>query len=206
MTQPPQDPWSNPQGFGSEAPPPPPPPAGPPVPQYPAPNYPPPATPTPPPMAPNPNAYASWGSRVGAYLIDSLVMIPGFLIVGIGVGILAATATTDPITGEATGGNPIGLLVAALGYLVAIAIMIWNVVIRQGKTGQTVGKKMLGIKLISEQTGQPLGALMTFVRQMAHIVDGIPCNLGYLWPLWDPKRQTWADKIMSTVVIPVPKG
>lgn len=32
------------------------------------------------------------------------------------------------------------------------------------------------------------------------------CNIGYLFPLWDPKRQTIADKIMKTVVINAPKG
>ena len=34
-----------------------------------------------------------------------------------------------------------------------------------------------------------------------NIVNAIPCYLGYLWPLWDAKRQTFADKIMSTYVI-----
>ena len=40
-----------------------------------------------------------------------------------------------------------------------------------------------------------------FVRQLAHIVDSLVCYLGWLWPLWDSKNQTFADKIMSTVVI-----
>jgi hypothetical protein len=31
-------------------------------------------------------------------------------------------------------------------------------------------------------------------------VDSIICFVGYLFPLWDPKRQTIADKIMTTVV------
>ena len=39
---------------------------------------------------------------------------------------------------------------------------------------------------------------MAFVRDITHIVDGF-FYLGYLWPLWDPKRQTFADKICSTV-------
>jgi len=34
-----------------------------------------------------------------------------------------------------------------------------------------------------------------------HIVDGLSLFIGYLWPLWDKKRQTFADKIMSTVVV-----
>jgi len=37
----------------------------------------------------------------------------------------------------------------------------------------------------------------------AHIIDGLICNIGYLFPLWDAKRQTIADKIMSTVCFPI---
>ena len=50
-------------------------------------------------------------------------------------------------------------------------------------------------------TGQPIGGGMSFVRQLLHIVDGLPCYIGYLWPLWDDKRQTFSDKIMTTVVV-----
>lgn len=44
---------------------------------------------------------------------------------------------------------------------------------------------------------------MPIVRQIAHIVDGIIRYVGYLFPLWDPRRQTLADKIMSTVRVPI---
>ena len=47
---------------------------------------------------------------------------------------------------------------------------------------------------------------MSFVRQLAHVLDGLPCYLGYLWPLWDAKRQTFADKVIGTYVIDQPKG
>ena len=58
----------------------------------------------------------------------------------------------------------------------------------------------MGIKLVEERTGQPIGAGMCFVRDLAHILDGF-FYLGYLWPLWDNKRQTFADKILTTVVV-----
>jgi uncharacterized RDD family membrane protein YckC len=58
------------------------------------------------------------------------------------------------------------------------------------------------MKLVSEQTGQPIGALNAFLRDICHFVDGIICYVGFLFPLWDAKRQTLADKIMKTVVIP----
>ena len=54
-------------------------------------------------------------------------------------------------------------------------------------------------------TNLMLGGGMAFVRQIAHILDSLPCNLGYLWPLWDQKRQTFADKVLSTVVLDQPK-
>jgi hypothetical protein len=41
---------------------------------------------------------------------------------------------------------------------------------------------------------------MAFVRDLAHIVDSLACYLGWLWPLWDAKRQTFADKLVKTVV------
>lgn len=44
---------------------------------------------------------------------------------------------------------------------------------------------------------------MSIVRQLAHVLDTLICYLGYLFPLWDAKRQTFADKLMSTVCVPL---
>ena len=89
----------------------------------------------------------------------------------------------------------------AIGALLYVAFYVYNWCIRQGRTGYTFGKTVVGIKLVSERTKQPIGAGLSFVRQLAHFVDGLLCNLGYLWPIWDAKKQTFADKIMSTLVI-----
>ena len=83
---------------------------------------------------------------------------------------------------------------------------MWNICLKQGRTGYSIGKGVVGIKLIKLDSGQPMGAGLSFVRQIAHVVDGLPCYIGYLWPLWDAKRQTFADKIMGSVVIQQPKG
>ena len=42
---------------------------------------------------------------------------------------------------------------------------------------------------------------MAFVRDIAHIVDAIICYVGFLFPLWDGKKQTLADKMVHTVVL-----
>ena len=81
--------------------------------------------------------------------------------------------------------------------------MVWNYGYRQGTTGFSIGKAMMKFKVVSEKTWQPIGFGMSIVRQLAHFVDGIICYIGYLFPLWDAKRQTLADKIMTTVCVPL---
>ena len=97
----------------------------------------------------------------------------------------------------------LGKAAAAIGFLPYIAFNIWNTVIRQGQTGQSIGKSALGLKLVRESDAQPMGPGPCFLRGLAHIVDAIPFYIGFLWPLWDAKRQTFADKICKTVVVEV---
>ena len=134
---------------------------------------------------------ANWPQRVGAYLIDYLIAaIPAFLAVLLFSG-------TDP--GEAP--NAGAGVVAFLLYLISLGIWIYNRAIQQGRTGQSWGKQVLNLRLVRMADGQPMGGGMSFVRDLAHIVDALPCYIGYLFPLWDARRQTFSDKIMSTVVL-----
>jgi uncharacterized RDD family membrane protein YckC len=155
--------------------------------------------------------YSNWFKRVGAYLIDNILgTLAAFpLWIGYGMAISSAETTTNAdgtVTTTMDDPSATALLLILLGAATALAFFIWNSCIRQGRTGYSIGKGMLGMKLIGERTGQPIGAGMSFVRQLAHVVDNLLCNLGYLWPLWDRKRQTFSDKIMSTVVINQPQG
>jgi uncharacterized RDD family membrane protein YckC len=61
----------------------------------------------------------------------------------------------------------------------------------------------LKFKVVSENTGQPIGFGLSVLRQITHTVDGVIFYLGYLFPLWTAKRQTLADKIMATVCLPL---
>jgi len=133
---------------------------------------------------------AHWGQRVGAALIDAVVPTVGLFVI---VGVAFVVGGDE--------GNAVSAALAVLGYVAYLAFTIWNVVFRQGRTGQSLGKSALKLYLVRESDGQYVGPGMSFVRQLAHIVDGLPCYVGYLWPLWDEKKQTFADKICSTVVL-----
>jgi uncharacterized RDD family membrane protein YckC len=190
--------------------------AYPPPPPYGAPQYgsPPPygapqygSTPAPYGYAAPPSPYAHWGQRLAAYLIDGLLALPFYIVALIGLAISGSAVTTSyDLNGNTTtsvgSGSALGIIIAVIAYAAMVAFVIWNQVVRQGRTGWSIGKRAMRIRLVDERTGQPIGAWLNFVRQLAHLLDALPCYLGYLWPLWDSKRQTFADKIMSTVVIP----
>lgn len=131
---------------------------------------------------------ANWPQRVGAFLIDYLV-----ILVPVGIAVALAAPGRDGSNG--------GALIAGLLYLIGFGLWIYNRWILAGRTGQSWGKQALGIKLLRMDNGQPIGGGMAFVRDLAHFLDGLPCYLGYLWPIWDGRRQTFADKVITTVVI-----
>jgi uncharacterized RDD family membrane protein YckC len=135
---------------------------------------------------------AHWGLRVGAYLLDALLLVPGYVVAAVGAAM------------SNNGGGAVaavGDVLIVIGYVAIFGVAIWNQIFRQGRTGWSLGKKVVGIRLLSEQSMQPIGPGLTFVRYLAHFLDALPCYIGYLWPLWDAKKQTFADKIMSTVVV-----
>lgn len=177
----------------------------------------PPAYPSAPPAYPNQygeparaegvDEFANWGQRVGAFLLDMVVPVPLLLISAVGVVLfVAGSRNTFDAQGNAVqhvnGVGVAGAIIIFLGYIAYVAFAIWNTVFRQGRTGWSIGKKIVGIRLVGTNTGQPVGPGRTFVRQLAHFFDGLLCYVGYLWPLWDAKRQTFADKLLTTVVVP----
>ena len=70
-------------------------------------------------------------------------------------------------------------------------------------SGQTVGKKLLGIRIIDFNTGRADRIRTGALRYVGQIISSIPCFLGFFWMLWDKEKQTWSDKIATTVVVPV---
>lgn len=121
---------------------------------------------------------AEWPERALAGLIDFVAL-----------GILGSIIS-----------NTVSVALGSLISLVGLAFAIYNAYLN-GQTGRSVGKRIVGLKVVGEQTGQPIGGGAGILRWLCHIIDGIICGIGYLFPLWDAKKQTIADKIMKTVVL-----
>jgi uncharacterized RDD family membrane protein YckC len=72
-----------------------------------------------------------------------------------------------------------------------------------GRTGQTPGDAALGIRVVDIDNGEVIGYGRAFGRALVSIVSALVVVLGYLWMLWDPRRQTWHDKAVSSLPIRV---
>jgi uncharacterized RDD family membrane protein YckC len=140
--------------------------------------------------APGKDELGTWLRRAGASGIDLLI-----------VGIPAMSAAYMNIQAILPG-DPAGIIPLVLS-LTSVGLFVWNVCLRQGARGRTVGKQLVGLRLVRESDGRAVGPGLAFVRVLCHFFDVLACFAGYLWPLWDDKRQTFADKIVCTLVMRV---
>jgi uncharacterized RDD family membrane protein YckC len=137
-----------------------------------------------------PGELATYGQRILAFLIDVGVLI----VIGIICGILGY------ILGKIAG--PLALiatllnLVASIGYFV----YLWGMDNPITGRGQTVGKKLMGIKVIKAD-GQDMGPVDAILRFVGYIVSEITFGIGYIWIFIDADNQGFHDKIAKTYVI-----
>lgn len=129
---------------------------------------------------------AGFWKRFGAAVID-----------GILVGIVASVLSA--ILGAGDEGR-FSATYQGLSLLLTVAYLTY---FEGGPTGQTLGKKALGIRVIDFGAGGPIGYGRAVVRSLSRYVSGFVLGLGYFWMLWDKEKQTWHDKFSNSVVVPV---
>jgi uncharacterized RDD family membrane protein YckC len=156
----------------------------------------------PPAFQPVPGQLASWGSRVGAALLDGLIVVVAIAVL---VALIVGAAAVNNVLGIVVG-VILGLAIAALYVAYGAYFMA-----RSGpRNGQTPGKQAVGIRVVRDN-GKPFdfgnGLLREFVVKILLFgwVGGfffsIPPLLDVLWPLWDDQNRALHDMIVSTHVI-----
>jgi uncharacterized RDD family membrane protein YckC len=132
---------------------------------------------------------------MAAFIIPGVVMIAASFNDCVTIGDEIVCPDGSPEAGLIAGG--VALIVA--GFLIVAFIYLRAL----GKTGQTWGRKIVGIKVIGEMSGEPIGFGRALGRQLfASYISSI-FYLGYLWMLWDDKKQTWHDKVVGSIVVKV---
>ena len=88
----------------------------------------------------------------------------------------------------------------ALIFLGFLATAIVNVYFWTKST--SMGKAVLGIKVVDKATGENLSVTkMMFRDVVGKYVSGAVFSLGYIWIIFEKNKQGWHDKMVSSVVI-----
>jgi uncharacterized RDD family membrane protein YckC len=159
------------------------------------------------PPPPVPSAWAGaplagWGSRVGATLLDGLILlVPVAVLIGVAIAI-------------AQGSNAGAVVTIVIGFLAyAFAILFYAPLLMKrpgGRNGQTFGKQIVGIRVLRDN-GEAFTLGSALVREFVvknllfGFVGGfflsIPTLVDWLWPLWDDENRALHDMVIQTHVL-----
>lgn len=135
------------------------------------------------PYAPSGPVLATWGRRAIGGLID-------FVVPGVVISILMRLIMPDG-----------GTVASIIQFLLVLGWWVYNSGYRVATTGYSFGHKIGKVRVVMEDSGQTPPQNTAMLRAACHMLDSWSCLIGWLFPLWDAKKQTFADKITKTVVI-----
>ncbi len=132
--------------------------------------------------------YVGFWPRVGAALIDTLLLL--FITVPLVTMIYGRHYWTsaDWVQG------PADFLIN--WFLPAVAVVLFWIY-RQA----TPGKMAIGARIVDARTGARPGTGQLVGRYLAYYVSIIPLMAGIVWVAFDPRKQGWHDKLAGTVVV-----
>lgn len=130
---------------------------------------------------------AGFFRRLGAFAVDWIAL-----------SILADIVRFAYTSGGAAEGEMMNL---DAGMLLSAMLFLLYFTLFTGEGGQTLGKKVLGIKVVRTD-GSPITYSRSLLRACGYGVSTFFFTfLGFLWAGWDRRKQGWHDKIAGTVVI-----
>lgn len=133
-------------------------------------------------------AYAGFWIRVGASLIDTL------LLAVVTLPILTIIYGQSYWMSESV---VQGFWDTVFSYVFpAVAVIVFWIY-----KSATPGKMVLRLKIVDANTGSKPSAGQLVGRYLAYYVSAIPLALGFIWVGLDKRKQGWHDKLAGTLVI-----
>ena len=134
--------------------------------------------------------YVGFWARVLATLIDSVLIMAITLPPLLAIYGLAYLENNEAVSGLAD------ILISNILPMILV-ILFW------AKKQATPGKMAVSAKIVDAETGGKPSKKQCVGRYFAYILSAIPLGLGFLWVAFDPKKQSWHDKLAGTVVVKV---
>lgn len=145
------------------------------------------------------------GKRFGAACIDGVIPFVLYIILMISASSRRSYSYNYSYNNQygygyeqTSGGSPVVIAIACfllLAYLVVECVFYAK--------AASIGKKILGLQVVSSVDGSPLGFGRMLYRELIVKQASTVFLLGYIWILVDDKNRGWHDKIMDTYVVDI---
>lgn len=132
-----------------------------------------------------PNELAGWVVRAAALLVD---VLPAIAVVATMALVWLAVPPQSLWWWESVSVLVFAVLATMANRVVLPAVLGWS-----------LGRALLGISVV-QQDGTAVGIGRLLLRELAHLLDTLSVFVGWLWPLWDSRRRTFADLLLGTEV------
>jgi uncharacterized RDD family membrane protein YckC len=140
--------------------------------------------------------YAGLVTRAIAYAIDAGVINLVALLVGAVVGLALSLLHGLP-----------GNLEAVVAAILGVVYVLWTIgyfVLFWSTTGQTLGARVMRIRVVEARGGGRLKPLRAVVRVIGLVLATLPLFAGFIIMLWDDRRRCLQDRMARTVVVYAP--
>jgi uncharacterized RDD family membrane protein YckC len=160
------------------------------------------------PVGPAPGVqFAGHGARLGAYILDAILLgiVTSVLLLVVMIPLLGALAGAVGPDGEVDSGD-LGALGATAGFFIlgVVVIGVFSLLYFPffwARGGATPGMKAAGIRVVNDRDGSRIGWGAALLRLVGFWVSGAVFYLGFIWILIDSRRRGWHDLLAGTCVI-----
>jgi uncharacterized RDD family membrane protein YckC len=150
---------------------------------------------------------AGWWSRVGAQIIDGIIIGVGALILFLPIGAVAGVGFADD-SDASIAAAIIGLLLWVV--CVAVIALLYAPAMMARTNGKTLGRMVMNIRVV-RTSGETVTFGWAMLREVAvkaigfgiagTLTGGIANLLDVLWPLWDEENRALHDFIVQSRVV-----
>lgn len=161
--------------------------------------------------------YGGFWIRVGAYLVDGVIL--GLIFYFILSPIFMKMATNmfgdmalyqdpqnlqnlDPAQMQALMADMAGKMMKLVWItnLLNMILMGGYFVVLEGGPGQTLGKKALGLRVVTPE-GDRIGYLKALARYIGKIISGVILGIGFIMAAFDSEKRTLHDRMVNSRVV-----
>ncbi|MPZ90379.1 MAG: hypothetical protein GEU68_01910 [Actinobacteria bacterium] len=156
-----------------------------------------------------PVVFAAWWQRLCAALIDAFVTWGPTILVLTIIDAAMVPGSLDPFANEIDSTTRAAAMIVAFTLCYFVFFSAYFALTNGGESGATLGKRLMRIRVVDQYDGNRIGPGRAFLRWVLMgvfwMAAYLPGLINLLWPLWDPQRQAWHDKLANSVVVTAPR-